>query len=335
MPWRSLGWRGHDGSYSPTVEAMSVYVLVLDIHADIYAENLQREFPDLHVLAAERLSDVPANVSHIDVLVAFGMSIDDDVMQRLDHLRWIQSLATGVDHFLRCPFLRPGVLLTSGRGIHGPAMREMTAFLMLSLSHDAKQQIANQNDRVWQRRFWSVLCDKTAVLVGTGLIASAIGQLLQAFGMKVIGVTRTPRKIAGFDEVLSRDRLADAAGKADYLINILPGSADNIAAIGRQVFSAMKPSAFFVNVGRGETVDEAALIESLQSKRIAGAGLDVFRVEPLPKDSPLWSMPNVIIAPHVGGYFIEYEDYIMPLVIENMGHFLAGDYGAMRNLVAR
>jgi phosphoglycerate dehydrogenase-like enzyme len=180
---------------------------------------------------------------------------------------------------------------------------------------------------------WTLLCDKTAVLVGLGLAATAIGQLLKAFGMKVIGVTRTPRTIAGFDEVVSRDRLAEAAGKADYLINILPGSAENVAAIGHDVFSAMKPSAFFVNIGRGETVDEAALIESLQSKRIAGAGLDVFRVEPLPQDSPLWSMPNVIIAPHVGGYFIEYEDYVMPLVIENMGHFLDGDYREMRNLV--
>jgi phosphoglycerate dehydrogenase-like enzyme len=314
---------------------MSSDVLILDIHAHIYADHLAREFPGLRLHAAQERAEVPVDLSRIEALIAFGIAVDDDLMRRLDHLKWIQSLATGVDHFLRCPFLRPHTRITSGRGIHGPSMREMVAYLLLSLSQNAKQRLADQQGHVWQRRLWSVLCDKTAVLIGVGVAGTAIGELLKAFGMKVIGVTRTPRPIAGFDEVVSREQLTEAAAMADYLIGILPGNADNIGAISRDVFAAMKPSACFINVGRGETVDEPALIAALQSGRIAGAGLDVFQLEPLPQDSPFWDMANVVICPHVGGYFVEYEDYIMPLVIENMRHFLAGTYDEMRNIVPR
>jgi D-2-hydroxyacid dehydrogenase (NADP+) len=314
---------------------MSVDVLVLDVHAPIYAERLQGEFPALRIHAAEDLAAVPVDLSPIKALIAFGMSIDDDLMRRLDRLEWIQSLATGVDHFLRCPTVRPGVLITSGRGIHGPPMREMTVYLMQSLAHNVRQQVTDQHNHVWQRRFWPLLCGKTAVIVGMGVAGSAIGELLKAFGMKVIGVTRTPRAIAGFDDVVARDRLAEVARQADYVIGILPASAGNIGTIGREVFAAMKPSAFFVNVGRGETVDEAALIEALRSRQIAGAGLDVFQSEPPTNDNPLWDMPNVVATPHVGGYFLEYEDFVMPLVIENMRYFLAGQYREMRNVIPR
>jgi phosphoglycerate dehydrogenase-like enzyme len=314
---------------------MTSEVLVIDVHAHIYAEQLRQHFPDLKIHAAHDHSEIPDDISKVDVLFAFGISINDPLMQRLSDLKWIQSLATGIDHFLRCPSLKPEVLITSGRGIHGAPMRETTVLLMLSLSQNTQQRSADRRDHFWQRRLWSLLCDKTAVLVGIGVAGTAIGQLLKAFGMKVVGVSREPRQIEGFDKITPRERLLEAAAEADYLINILPGSPENHGIFGRAVFEAMKPSAFFINVGRGETVDEQALLSALQSGRIAGAGLDVFATEPLPKESPFWDMPNVAMNPHIGGFFIEYEDFIMPLVIENMGHFLAGRRSEMRNIVAR
>jgi phosphoglycerate dehydrogenase-like enzyme len=131
------------------------------------------------------------------------------------------------------------------------------------------------------------------------------------------------------------DRLIEAAARADYLINVLPGSPENIGLFTGDVFAAMKPTARFVNVGRGETVDQDALIDALRTGRIAGAALDVFSTRPLPPESPLWDMPNVVITPHIGGYVAEYEDYVMPIVIDNMRHFLAGRRGEMRNIVTR
>jgi phosphoglycerate dehydrogenase-like enzyme len=127
--------------------------------------------------------------------------------------------------------------------------------------------------------------------------------------------------------------LAHAAAQADYLINVLPGSADNRGIFSRAVFAALKSGAYFINVGRGETVDEAALIEGLRAGRIAGAGLDVFQNSPLAPDSPFWDLPNVVISPQIGGYFEGYEDEVMPLLVENMGRFLAGRFGEMQNVV--
>jgi D-2-hydroxyacid dehydrogenase (NADP+) len=314
---------------------MSTRVLIVDVHADIYAQHLRAECPDAELHLAKNLNELPENLSHIDVLIAFGTSINDDVLRRLTNVKWVQSLATGVDHFLRCPYLSPGVLITSGRGIHGSMMREMTVFLMLGLTHNARQQAEDQNNHVWQRRLWTLLYEKTAVVVGIGVAGTAIGELLHGFGMKVVGVSRTARNIPAFAAVIPTDRLVDAAGEADFLINVLPASPDNIGLFDDAVFAAMKPSAYFINVGRGETVDEPALIAALREKKIAGAGLDVFGREPLPPDSPLWDMPNVVITPHVGGYVAEYEDYVMPIVIENMRHFLAGQRERMRNIVAR
>src|SRR5215813_2717556 len=203
---------------------MSVSVLIVDGHADVYEKHLRREFPDLRVIAAADLSDLPQDLSGIDALVAFGVSVDDDVLRRLKDLRWVQSLATGVDHFLRCPYLSPSVLITSGRGIHGPMMREMAAFLLLALSHNVVRQVEDQKAHVWERRLWTLLYEKTAVVVGTGVSGAAVGELLGAFGMEVIGVTRTPRPIEGFDSVMHTDDLMEAAARADYLINILPAS---------------------------------------------------------------------------------------------------------------
>jgi D-2-hydroxyacid dehydrogenase (NADP+) len=250
-------------------------------------------------------------------------------------LKWIQSLATGVDHFLRCPSLRQDVLITSGRGIHGPPMREQVVYLMMAVSRDAVRQVGDQKAHFWERRLWSLLHGKTAVIVGVGVVGAAIGELLKAFGMRVVGVTRTPRQVAAFDETMPTDRLADAARGADYLINVLPASADNIAIFDGEIFAAMKPSAYYISAGRGQTVDEAALLAALRERRIAGAGLEVFQTEPLPPDSPFWDLPNVFITPHVGGYIIEYEDLILPMIVDNMRLFLAGRRSEMHNIVTR
>jgi phosphoglycerate dehydrogenase-like enzyme len=153
--------------------------------------------------------------------------------------------------------------------------------------------------------------------------------------MHVIGVSRAPRQEAGFDEMIPTDRLTDAAARADYLINMLPASDDNIGIFGDKIFAAMKPSAYYISAGRGQTVDEAAMLAALREHRIAGAALEVFQTEPLPPESPFWELPNVFITPHIGGYVVEYEEFIMPLVVDNMRLYLASRQSEMQNIVAR
>jgi phosphoglycerate dehydrogenase-like enzyme len=314
---------------------MPVKILVVDIHAELYRDRLQAEFPDLQFILFHNAAEVACDLSDIDVMITFGIEIRDHMLRDAPQLKWIQSLATGVDHFLHCPSLRPDVLITSGRGVHGLPMREHVLYLMLAIGHDAKRQVEDQQQHVWQRRLWTTLHGKTAVIAGSGIVGSAIGEMLQALGMYVIGVSRTVRKARGFDEILASDRLREAAARSDYLINILPATPENTALFDAGLFAAMKSSAYYISAGRGQTVDEAALIAALRERRIAGAAFDVFQTEPLPPESPFWTMPNVFITPHVGGYIVEYEDFIMPLIIGNMRLFLAGRQKEMANIVAR
>jgi phosphoglycerate dehydrogenase-like enzyme len=313
---------------------MVINVLVLETYADEYARHLRAQFEGLAVHPVRSVAELEIDLAEIDVLIAFGVAITDEVIRRATRLKWIQSLATGVDHFLRCPSLKSGTLLTSSRGIHGPAMRETVAYLMLSVSRGTRRLARNQDAHRWDRGApWPLMARKTAVVVGTGVGGSAIGALLQAFGMWVIGVSRTPRQESGFDEMVHLDALGEVVRRADYLVNIMPGGPANAGLFSRAVFAAMKPTAFFINVGRGDTVDEVALIDALRDQRIAGAGLDVVAVTPLPADSPLWDLPNVFLTPFNGGLFDEYEEYVLPIVTENMRLFLAGRTGEMRNIV--
>jgi D-2-hydroxyacid dehydrogenase (NADP+) len=310
-------------------------VLVLETYAEAYRDALRGEFHDLEVQVASSPTDAAVDFGKVEVLVAFGMGVTDALFTHMPRLKWVQSLATGADHFLRSKTLSAGVILTSGRGIHGPAMRETVLHLMLSVSRDSNRLVADKNATRWQRRPWPLLAGKTAVVFGTGVAGSAVGAALQALGMRVVGVSGTPRDVDGFDVVLPRQQLTRAAAEADYVVNVLPADAANLNLVGREVFAAMKPRAYFINVGRGETVDEAALIEALQQHRIAGAGLDVFATEPLPASSPLWKMPQVFMAPHVGGLFEEYAQMAIPLIIRNMRAFLSGQTDRMINKIDR
>lgn len=313
---------------------MSATVLVLDNFAETYRAHILERFPGLTIHTARRVGEIHVDLAAIDVLVAFGIAITDDLVRDAANLKWIQSLATGVDHFLRCPHLKPQTVLTSARGIHGPPMRETVAWLMLSIARNAPRLHRDQVLHKWDRGTpWTLLDGKTAVIVGVGVSTTAIAGLLKAFGMRVVGVSRTVRPVDGFDEIMPASALEAAAARADYLINVLPGDPANHDRINEAVFAAMKPTARFINVGRGETVDEKALVAALQSGRIAGAALDVFRAEPLSGASPLWDMPNVITTPHIAGFVAEYEALMMPMLLDNMALFLAGRAAEMTNIV--
>lgn len=310
-------------------------ILIVDPHAEIYRERLAAKFPALVFATAPSAAALPSDLADIDAFIGFGMDLKDDFFSQTARLKWVQCLATGVDHLLRRPTLRPDVILTSGRGIHGAPMRELIVYLMMGASRDVRRLAADQSAHHWDRRYWSVLSGKTAVIVGTGVIGSATAELLKAFGMTVIGVTRTPRAESGFDEMMALAALEQAASRADYLINILPATPENALRFNRTVFGAMKPTALYISAGRGQTVDEAALVEVLRERRIAGAGMDVFQTEPLPATSPFWDLPNVFITPHLGGYVVEYEELILPTIMNNIRAFLAGRPDEMKNLVKR
>lgn len=309
-------------------------VLVLEQFADEYASHLSARFPQIEVHTAVNAASIAVPLERIDVLVAFGIAITEPLMAGARNLKWIQSLATGVDHFLKSPGLRPETLLTSARGIHGAPMRETVLLLMLGVTRNVRRLVDNTHARRWERgEPWPLLAGKTALVAGSGVSGEAIGSALQGLGLTTIAATRTPRPVPGFDRVISFADMEQAVREIDFLIDVLPGGPDYAGLISRAVLQAMKPTAVFINVGRGETVDEAALIDVLRAGKIAGAGLDVVARTPLDAASPLWGMPNVLLSPHIGGYFREYEQHMMPILSENMELYLAGRGAQMRNLV--
>ena len=180
-----------------------------------------------------------------------------------------------------------------------------------------------------------MLAGKTVGILGVGLIAEYLAPLCKAFGMTTIGFTGTPRPTPGFDRMVKRDDLVAVAPELDFLVALIPMSAETRNIVGAKVFAAMKPSAYLVNVARGGVVDEQALIAALESGQIAGAGLDVFSQEPLPSDNPLWKTKNVTIFPHLGGYSEGYEDRAMPTIEGNMECYFRGDLKSMINIVRK
>ena len=153
--------------------------------------------------------------------------------------------------------------------------------------------------------------------------------------MRVIGVSDGRTEAPHFDKILPRARMNEAAAEADFLIALVPHTPATNNLIGASVFDAMKPSGVLINIARGGVVDEDALVAALRAGKIRGAGLDVFKTEPLPKDSPLWDMPNVFITSHVGGMAITYGEQVMPLLVENLRAFTAGQPERMRFIVKR
>jgi D-2-hydroxyacid dehydrogenase (NADP+) len=296
-----------------------------------YGEALAPAFPGHAIVATANRAEALARAPETTVLIAKAQDISAELLGTMPRLGWIQALTTGIDPLLALN-LPSSIIVTSARGIHGPQMAELTLLLMMALSRNFPQMLANQREAKWERWGQRLLVGKTVVIVGVGAISEALAARCKPFGLKVIGITN--RRVAEhFDELHPRQRLHEAASRADFLVLLVPYSPETHHLIDASVLAAMKPTAHLINVSRGSVVDEAALIAALQSRRIAGAGLDVFAQEPLPPGSPFWALDHVIVTPHVGGMSDVYAEQIVPLLVHNIRAYLAGNSAAMLNRV--
>jgi phosphoglycerate dehydrogenase-like enzyme len=308
--------------------------LVICPDPDAYTTRLAPAFPQVRFSTVASLECTPAldRLGEADAIFSYGRAFDAECLARSKRLKWFQCLITGTDHL--APVLAGSrVVLTNARGIHGPQMAEMAILHMMALHRRVPRLARNQAARVWERIKPRVLDRRTVVILGVGAIAEHTAKLCKAFGMTTIGVSRTPRQVDGFDAIYPRERLLDAAAQADVLLVLLPYTKENDRIVGEAVLSAMKPSAYLVNISRGGVVDEAALVAALKDRKIAGAGLDVFEEAPLPASSPLWDMDNVFITPFIGGQSDQYEDNIMSIIKPNLQSFLDECYDEMINRV--
>jgi phosphoglycerate dehydrogenase-like enzyme len=317
---------------------MSRLLILLTLPKDVrdfYASRLAQRFPGLHIDVVDHFSKAAPFMPSADILLTFGPMMKDEALHNADKLKWIQALGTGVDGVIDQPSLRPEVVITNIRGIHGEPVSEAAIMGMLALSRRLHDSVRYQDKHSWTRWPPRLIDGKTVGIYGVGLIAEALAPRCQALGMTVIGFTSTKRNLPGFDRMHLRSELVKIAPELDYLVLLVPYSEETRHSIDAKVFAAMKPSSFLVNLARGGIVDEDALMQALNSGQIAGAALDVFQEEPLPPEHPLWSTKNVIITPHLGGFCDVYAERALPTIEHNMACFLRGDFDSMVNVVRR
>jgi phosphoglycerate dehydrogenase-like enzyme len=286
-------------------------------------------------------SPVPDSLADADFLVVWGNPGDQlrDAASRLTRLRWVQTLAAGPDSVIAAGF-PPPVVITSGNGLHDLTVAEHALALVLAAARELPKLTRAQIGHRWAAESgglrpavdpdnFRTLRDAHVVIWGFGGIAATLAPYLSMLGARVTGVARSAGTRHGFP-VETEAALPSLLPAADVLINILPATSSTARIVDAGLLALLPPKAWFVNVGRGATVDEEALLAALNSGSLAGAALDVFETEPLPVSSELWDLPNVIITPHsAGGRPLGAVD----LIRSNLDALLAGR--SLRNVVER
>jgi phosphoglycerate dehydrogenase-like enzyme len=315
--------------------AQSIQKVRMDGAAEDLGTMLHKMGEDREILVTQDKAEVEKVLDKIEI--AFG-DIPFELIPEMLNFKWLQLWSAGADVLQIIPELKTlPFKMTTTSGIHGQQIAEHTFALILTWNRRMERAFRNQSSHAWTRPQMgemSTLRDKTMLILGYGVIGEKVAQVALAFGMKVTGIRRRVSSVSAGKlgvTVMPAARLYEALKQADYVVNILPHTADTEHSFGKKELEALKPSAIYVNVGRGKTTDEAALVEALKAGRIAAALLDVTETEPLPKDSPLWDLENVLLCPHYGGFHADYNELAMEVAIENLTHYLRGE--PLRNLV--
>ena len=296
-----------------------------------YRAAVKDRFPEVTVHAFSREEDIGGLIEEADILLT--RKISDGLLQRAKKLQWIQVKSSGVNYIVDLPSYKKEVLLTSARGIHGPQVSEMAILLMLALNRNFPQNVRNQEKRVWDRWPGKLLYQKQVGILGIGVIGEEIAKKCKAFGMTVHGIDLAKKRIDSVDYFYGPSDLLQVMPKVDYFVIVVPYTRETEHMINGNVLAAMKPTSYLINLGRGKVVDEEALIEALKEQKIAGAALDTFWAEPLPKDHLFWGLRNVIITPHVAGASDNYVEQVFSIFGENLSRFMKGERENLINLV--
>jgi len=281
--------------------------------------------------AKERLAVVLAETE----VIFTNPIIPADVVKRAPNLRWLQLTSAGVDRLLDSPLVRSQVAVTTASGIHAVTISEYVLGAMLAFAKGFMRAMRSQMDARWSAYPPQELEGQTVGIVGMGAIGSRVAELSHAFGMRVLAIRRSvERRTPGegpVDELLPPTGLPYLLTESDYVVLAVPLTPESTRLIGEAELRAMKPSAVLINIARGAVIDEGVLIRALKEHWIGGAALDVFEREPLPSDSELWGLDNVLVTPHISGGTPRYMDRAVGLFCNNLRLYLAGE--PLRNVV--
>ncbi|MDR7545421.1 MAG: D-2-hydroxyacid dehydrogenase [Armatimonadota bacterium] len=303
------------------MSGQTITVLVLSRIDERHAAAIRAVDPRVRVVVAGDAEAAVAAAPDAEVIVAW--EVPEAVLRRAGRVKWIHATAAGVDGLLT-PDVRAGrVILTNSVGIH-VGLPDHIMGLVLAFSRRLHVAVRNQMAHRWDRAaaVGDEVAGKVMGILGLGTIGRALAARAAAFEMRIIGTKRQPEPITHVERVYPPEGTDEVLRQADYLVVILPLTPHTRGLIDGRALGLMKRTAVLINVGRGPVVQEAALIDALRRGLIAGAGLDVFEREPLPADSPLYDIENVIITPHVSGASRTYYDRAVPLFCENLRRYL-------------
>ncbi len=259
--------------------------------------------------------------------VMYGFRPPPNVIARAPKLKWFQTMFAGVDTVLTDEIKKSRLTITNMRGIHAVPVAEFTLGLLFVLAKKSEMSFQLKQQKQWERYTPIILHSKTVGIVGYGSIGKEVARLTKRIGMRVIVTYRTAKKgshVKYADVVLPKEQLSDLLSQSDFVVLALPHTIETENLIGFRELKIMKPGAYIINVGRGTTINEEALIRALEESQIAGAALDAFVEEPLPASSKLWELPEVIITPHIGSRRADAQREVTRFFCENLKRYISG-----------
>jgi phosphoglycerate dehydrogenase-like enzyme len=263
-----------------------------------------------------------AQLAATNVLLAAG--VPAGVLPTMPNLRWAQSLTAGVESWLALPDLPAGLTLTCARGTHKESMPENILGALFYISKPFAAVAEDQKQSLWRSRVAAPLNGQTLGILGLGVIGQEVARLASALGMRVIGTKRRPEPMAHVAEVLGSEQTDAVLAQSDFVLLLLPATPETANLINADRLRRMKKSAWLMNFGRGPLINDDDLVAAVEAKTIAGAVLDVFRQEPLPKEHKFWTTEGILVLPHIGGPHPQRDSIVARLFVENLGRFLDG-----------
>jgi phosphoglycerate dehydrogenase-like enzyme len=296
---------------------------------EIIQEEIKSEFPEIQFEFYKGMKDAEKAFYECEVFLTYGDDLTVNHIQKNNHLKWIMQMSAGLEELPLKAIEEKGIMITNARGIHKIPMAEYTLGTMLQWVKQTRALLENEQEENWDRKIrMEELFEKTVLILGVGAIGGEIARLAKAFRMKTIGVNRSGKGVENIDELYLTEQMMDALPKADFIVSILPSTPDTKHLLTKDHFVAMKNTAVFINIGRGDLVDESLLLHALEKNEIAHAFLDVFEKEPLVKDHPFWKMKNVTVTPHLSSVTQNYLPRALEIFKHNLNTYLnkTGDY---------
>ncbi|SEM57516.1 D-2-hydroxyacid dehydrogenase [Paenibacillus sp. OV219] len=304
---------------------MRKLVCVYDLEPQ-HRERIAEAAPGFEIVYADGDQAESALASHLaeaEIVAGWSEQAEAHALKAGGALRWVQAWGAGVEQMPFDAFAACEVMLTNASGVHANAISETVLGMMLAFTRKLHLTIRNQMEKQWD---WigglGEIHGKTIGIVGVGAIGEELARLAQAFQMRVLGVRNSAQPSPFVDAMFSTGGLDRLLQESDFVVVTLPITKETQGLFNRAKFAQMKPSAFFVNIGRGQTVVTDDLVDALERGVIAGAGLDVFDPEPLPESHPLWTMENVILTPHNSGNSIYYTDRAVDILVDNLRSYI-------------